>query len=134
MTNWLRGMIRIGAFATGRSELAADREGYFDSDGVRIHYAVYGAGEPVVLVHGYGVTADINWRLPGLIPAFAKRYQVNVLDVRGHGRSGKPHDPAQYGVKMSEDVVRADGSLEDSAGAPGRILDGRLHPGAADGQ
>jgi pimeloyl-ACP methyl ester carboxylesterase len=105
MTSWLRGMLRIGAFATGRPRPAADREGYFDSDGVRIHYAVYGTGEPVVLVHGYGVTADINWRLPGLIPAFAKRYQVNVLDVRGHGRSGKPHDPAQYGVKMSEDVV-----------------------------
>ena len=73
MTSWLRGMLRIGTFATGRPKSTADREGYFDAEGVRIHYAVYGTGEPVVLVHGNGVTEDINGRLPGLIPAFRDR-------------------------------------------------------------
>ena len=29
-----------------------------------------------------------------------------ALDLRGHGESGKPHDAAQYGFKMSEDIAR----------------------------
>ena len=79
---------------------------YFDSGGLRLFYRVEGSGIPVVLVHGYGVNADLNWRLPGVIRALRKEYQVITLDVRGHGRSDKPHDPGQYGVELVRDVVR----------------------------
>ncbi len=79
---------------------------YFDADGVRLFYRVKGSGTPVVLVHGYGVNADLNWRLPGVVRALRKQYQVIVFDVRGHGRSDKPHEPAQYGSETARDVCR----------------------------
>jgi pimeloyl-ACP methyl ester carboxylesterase len=79
---------------------------YFDSNGVRLHYTVEGEGEPVVLLHGFAVNADINWRLPGITQALAKEFRVIAMDLRGHGLSGKPHDARQYGMKMVDDVVR----------------------------
>ncbi len=79
---------------------------FFDANGVRIHYTDEGRGEPVVLVHGYAVNADINWRQPGIVRALAKHYRVIALDNRGHGLSDKPHDAKQYGVEMVRDVVR----------------------------
>jgi pimeloyl-ACP methyl ester carboxylesterase len=79
---------------------------YFDSAGVRIHYTDQGAGEPVILVHGFSVHQDINWRQPGIIDRLAQQYRVVALDLRGHGLSGKPHDPALYGEEMARDVIR----------------------------
>jgi pimeloyl-ACP methyl ester carboxylesterase len=79
---------------------------YFDSNGVRIHYVVRGHGTPVVLMHGLGVTMGGNWAAPRILQRLSKRYQIIALDARGHGRSGKPHDPAQYGTEMAEDIVR----------------------------
>ena len=79
---------------------------FFDSNGVRIHYTVWGQGAPVVLVHGLGINGATNWGVPGILSKLAKRYQVFVIDVRGHGRSAKPHDPSQYGAAMADDVAR----------------------------
>jgi pimeloyl-ACP methyl ester carboxylesterase len=91
---------------------------FFDSNGVKIHYIVEGKGEPVVLIHGFTADIDKNWRTgfaagpdnnrpgPKIIEALAKSYRVIALDNRGHGKSGKPHDPKQYGQEMVEDVVR----------------------------
>jgi len=87
---------------------------YFDADGVRLFYRVEGSGVPVVLVHGYGVNADLNWQRSGVVRALRKDYQVITLDVRGHGRSDKPHDPAAYGVETVRDVIR----LLDHLGIP----------------
>lgn len=79
---------------------------YFDADGVRLHYTEDGSGEPVVLVHGFAVNADVNWRKPGIIRALAKDHRVIAIDNRAHGRSDRPEDAAQYGIEMVEDVVR----------------------------
>ena len=79
---------------------------YFDSGGVRIHYTVEGEGEPVVLVHGFAVNADYNWRRPGVVYHLAQDYKVIAFDHRGHGLSDKPEDPGQYGDEMVKDVVR----------------------------
>ena len=78
----------------------------FDSQGVRLYYTLAGRGEPVVLMHGFAVQSDLNWRLPGITRALARDFEVIALDLRGHGRSEKPHDPAHYGSEMVEDVVR----------------------------
>ena len=79
---------------------------YFDSAGVRVHYTDEGQGTPVVLVHGLAINADIQWRRRGLTQALSKGYRVIALDLRGHGLSDKPHDPAMYGVQMADDVIR----------------------------
>jgi pimeloyl-ACP methyl ester carboxylesterase len=78
----------------------------FDSGGVKIHYVVQGHGEPVLLIHGYTVNLKRQWADPGILHALARNYRVIALDNRGHGQSGKPHDPKQYGAEMAEDVVR----------------------------
>ena len=78
----------------------------FDSSGVDLYYTVSGSGEPVVLLHGFAVQSDLNWRLPGVTRALARDFQVIALDLRGHGRSGKPYEPEQYGLEMAKDVVR----------------------------
>jgi pimeloyl-ACP methyl ester carboxylesterase len=79
---------------------------YFDAGGVKIRYTEEGRGEPVVLIHGFGANVEVQWALPGLIKALAKDHRVIAFDVRGHGKSGKPHDPKKYGAEMAEDVVR----------------------------
>ncbi|MBI1321261.1 MAG: alpha/beta fold hydrolase [Candidatus Hydrogenedens sp.] len=94
----------LGAFY--QSNFARTPGQYFDSDGVQIYYTDQGEGEPVILVHGFAFNADLNWRSPGIIDALAKDYRVIALDNRGHGLSGKPHDPAAYGEEMPRDIIR----------------------------
>jgi len=79
---------------------------YFDSDGVLIHYTDEGQGEPVILVHGYAVTADQNWRVPGVVRALLPHFRVITIDDRGHGLSDKPRDAGKYGIETVKDVVR----------------------------
>ncbi|HWB08994.1 MAG TPA: alpha/beta hydrolase [Pirellulales bacterium] len=76
-----------------------------DSGGLKIAYSVQGQGEPVVLIHGWLSSANINWSLPGTSARLAKDFQVIALDVRGHGASDKPTDEDAYGQEMMEDVV-----------------------------
>lgn len=79
----------------------------FDSDGVRIHYEVYGAGEPLVLVHGFAASIKGNWGVSGWIDTLSPVRQLFAIDCRGHGESEKPYDPAAYaGHEMTEDVIR----------------------------
>ncbi len=87
---------------------ARGNEGYFDSAGVRIRYVDMGnpKGPPVLLVHGYMATADLNWRIPGVMRVLTDDYRVIALDNRGHGKSDKPTDVGDYGPKMAEDSVR----------------------------
>lgn len=91
-------------FIPAVSALAEDA--YFDSEGVKIHYVIEGEGEPVVLIHGFSTSIAMNWTMPGILKSLAEDYRVIALDARGHGLSGKPHDPEQYGTKMTDDVVR----------------------------
>ncbi len=78
-----------------------------DSGGVPISYVVEGGGAPVVLVHGFASSVQGNWRGPGIIDALvAAGRRVVALDCRGHGASGKPHDPEAYsGTAMADDVI-----------------------------
>lgn len=79
----------------------------FDSDGVQLYYTDEGSGVPIILVHGFGVHSDLNWRRPGCVGKLRQRgYRVITVDVRGHGRSAKPHTPEAYGTALSDDVVR----------------------------
>jgi pimeloyl-ACP methyl ester carboxylesterase len=94
-----------GAYWFYKENFARVQGEFFDSDGVPIHYTVQGSGEPVILVHGFGFNADLNWRSPGFVNALAKRYQVIALDNRGHGLSGKPHEVEAYGENMPKDII-----------------------------
>lgn len=101
-------LILIGAIFISANYLITHRAHgrYFDSAGVRIHYTDEGAGEPVILIHGFAVNADLNWRRTGITDDLKKEYRVISMDLRGHGLSGKPHEAGAYGVEMARDVTR----------------------------
>lgn len=79
---------------------------YFDSAGVPIRYVERGRGAPVVLVHSYTGNFEGQYVRTGFADALAQRHRVIGFDLRGHGLSGKPHDPAEYGRQMGLDVLR----------------------------
>jgi len=69
----------------------------FLSDGITIAYEVYGEGEPVLLIHGFGSSGIINWVNTGWVEALNKAgYQAITIDDRGHGLSEKLYDPNDY--------------------------------------
>lgn len=80
----------------------------FQSDGVEIAYLDEGEGPPVLLVHGFASNVATNWINTGWVTTLTKAgHRVIALDNRGHGRSEKLYDPAQYGAPiMAEDCRR----------------------------
>ncbi|MEU4692590.1 alpha/beta hydrolase [Actinoplanes sp. NPDC023714] len=94
-------------------------------DGVEIHYQTWegsASGPPVLLHHGFIADGLTNWVQPGVVAALtAAGRPVVTIDARGHGRSGKPHDPSFYGeVRMSDDLIQ----LMDLLGEPSYDLVG----------
>ena len=83
----------------------------FQSGGLSLAFDdVVPAGTPigtVVLVHGFATNRDENWRRLGWLTALQRKgYRAVALDLRGHGESDKPHDPAAYGRdQMAGDIV-----------------------------
>jgi pimeloyl-ACP methyl ester carboxylesterase len=78
----------------------------FDHGGVEIAYLDEGEGDPIVLVHGFASSKNVNWVYPGWVSELRKSgRRVIALDNRGHGESGKPNDPEAYHIgTMTSDV------------------------------
>jgi hypothetical protein len=74
---------------------------FFDSAGVKIRYIEQGNGPPVILLHGYSVDIESQWVTTGVVETLAKNYRVIAMDARGHGKSGKPHDPNNTGPRWA---------------------------------
>ncbi|HET7115920.1 MAG TPA: alpha/beta hydrolase [Hanamia sp.] len=70
---------------------------YFSSfDGTKIYYEVSGEGKPVLLVHGFIVDGS-SWKRTALYNDLLNDgYKVVIPDMRGNGKSGKPHDSTAY--------------------------------------
>jgi pimeloyl-ACP methyl ester carboxylesterase len=67
------------------------------SDGVELAYHELGEGRPVILLHGLFSSAEMNWiRFGHAEKIAAVGLRVIMPDLRAHGHSGKPHDPANY--------------------------------------
>ena len=79
----------------------AKKSGYAEVNGIKLYYAIYGKGQPLLLLHGGLGNADY-WG--NQVPAFANKYQVIVVDSRGHGRSPRDDKPFSYGL-MASDVL-----------------------------
>ena len=66
-------------------------------DGLEIAVHEMGEGRALLLLHGYISDASTNWIKFGHAALIAEAgYRVIMPDLRAHGRSGKPHDPAHY--------------------------------------
>jgi pimeloyl-ACP methyl ester carboxylesterase len=80
----------------------------FSHDGVEIAFLDEGAGEPIVLVHGFASNKEVNWVAPGWVSTLSRAgRRVIALDNRGHGASTKLYDPAAYHSAIMADDVRA---------------------------
>lgn len=67
------------------------------SDGVDLVFHETGDGRPLILVHGLFSDAQMNWiKFGHAARLVAAGFRVIMPDLRAHGASGKPHDPALY--------------------------------------
>ncbi len=88
----------------------------FHNGAVEIAYLDEGEGEPIILVHGFASSKNVNWVYPAWVSELRKSgRRVIALDNRGHGESAKLYDAAQYSIpSMAGDVL----ALMDHLGIP----------------
>jgi len=78
----------------------------FHHDDVELAFLDEGAGEPIVLVHGFASNAAVNWVHPGWVATLNRAGRRAIaLDLRGHGGSTKLYEPdAYHSAVMAGDV------------------------------
>jgi len=80
----------------------------FHNGAVEIAYLDEGEGDPILLVHGFASTKDVNWVYPTWVSELKKNgRRVIALDNRGHGESGKLYDAQAYDIGTMAGDVRA---------------------------
>ncbi|MER8978544.1 MULTISPECIES: alpha/beta hydrolase [unclassified Mesorhizobium] len=82
-----------------------DQSGYAPVNGIQMYYAVFGAGDPVLLIHGGLGHADI-WA--SQVATLSKTHKVIVADSRGHGRSTRTEQPYGYDLMASDYLALLD--------------------------
>ena len=81
--------------------IPTDSTGELAVNGIKVHYAIYGQGSPVIFLHG-GLANTDYWG--NQVPAVAAHHTVILIDSRGHGRSTRDARPYGYDL-MADDVV-----------------------------
>jgi pimeloyl-ACP methyl ester carboxylesterase len=76
---------------------------FLDNQGVKIYYEVHGSGQTILLSHGYSATSQM-WK--GQTTAFEGK-QTITWDMRGHGQSDSPDDPALYSTELTISDMQA---------------------------
>jgi pimeloyl-ACP methyl ester carboxylesterase/predicted glycosyltransferase len=70
-------------------------DGYVERDGVKVHYELFGAGEPtVLLLPTWSIIHSRHWKMQ--VPYLARHCRVLTFDGRGNGRSDRPPEPEAY--------------------------------------
>ena len=83
-------------------------ETYIEVEDVKIHIEVYGAGEPIIFLHGNGGSTR---SFDKQIPFFASIYQVICIDTRGHGKSDLGKEHLDFSI-LASDVIKVMDKLE----------------------
>ncbi|MGO7032720.1 alpha/beta hydrolase [Rhizobium ruizarguesonis] len=83
----------------------AKTSGMADVNDIKMYYAEYGEGEPILFIHGGLGNADV-WGHQ--VADFAKDHLVIVADSRGHGRSTRSQQPFGYDLMTSDYVALLD--------------------------
>jgi pimeloyl-ACP methyl ester carboxylesterase len=101
----------------------------FHNGAVEIAYLDEGEGDPILLVHGFASSKNVNWVYPGWVSELQKNgRRVIALDNRGHGESAKLYDPEDYHIgTMAGDVTALMNHLNiERADMMGYSLGGRM--------
>jgi len=79
----------------------------FHNGAVEISYLDEGEGDPILLVHGFASTKNVNWVYPTWVSELKKNgRRVIAFDNRGHGDSGKLYDKSAYEIAiMASDIT-----------------------------
>jgi pimeloyl-ACP methyl ester carboxylesterase len=78
---------------------------YANDNGVKIYYQVEGEGPALVMLHGFTGSLE-DWREAGYVDAYKNNYQLVLVDLIGHGKSDKPHNPESYTLQeYSGDLI-----------------------------
>ncbi len=91
-----------------------------DRDGVKIYYDIQGpeGALPILLTHGHAAATQM-WAAQ--VEALKKQFRVITWDLRGHGRSDSPEDPALYSVEYIVDDIAA---ILDDCGIDKAVIGG----------
>lgn len=85
--------------AVGLQPGMAVGEGFGTAAAVPSSSSAAGGLPPVLAVHGYASSAAGGWGRTGHLDALARAGRVVIaLDLRGHGKSDKPHDAGAYSL------------------------------------
>jgi len=101
----------------------------FHNGAVEIAYLDEGEGDPILLVHGFASSKNVNWVYPTWVSELKKHgRRVIALDNRGHGDSAKLYDTEQYHIgTMAGDVSALMDHLNiERADIMGYSLGGRM--------
>ena len=93
----LLSLILLTNYCSSETEQAVNSDPIFSSfDGIKIAYTDQGDGDPVILLHGF-ISSGNSWDKAILKKTLLEKgYRVIVPDLRGNGKSDKPHDPKAY--------------------------------------
>jgi len=58
------------------------------------------------MIHGFASNIENNWKQTNWVRTLKDDYRLILIDNRGHGKSDKPTEPSQYGIKMVEDAIK----------------------------
>jgi pimeloyl-ACP methyl ester carboxylesterase len=101
---YMRPVTVAEAFTAGRLRLQGVRSAHVQAGAYRLHYLEAGSGRPLVLVHGLGSNAALEWGR--LIARLSRRFHVLAPDLPGFGESDRPA-AADYSIPMQVGAVRA---------------------------
>jgi pimeloyl-ACP methyl ester carboxylesterase len=90
------------------------------NDGVRISYDVAGEGRPLVLLHGWSCDRSW-WTEPGYVDDLERDHLLLLVDLRGHGASDKPHEPAASARTRSRAMSWPSRMRRASTGSPSGV-------------
>ena len=80
----------------------------FHNGAVEIAYLDEGEGDPILLVHGFASSKNVNWVYPTWVSELKKNgYRVIAFDNRGHGDSGKLYDAGDYAIEVMAGDISA---------------------------
>lgn len=101
----------------------------FSHDGLDFAYLDEGKGEPILLIHGFASTKEINWVGPGWVSTLvAAGRRVIALDNRGHGASAKLYEREAYdpGIMADDALALLDHLGLQRADLMGYSMGGRI--------
>jgi pimeloyl-ACP methyl ester carboxylesterase len=117
-------MLLCTIFQSSGQQSKPASSGYVPVNGIKVYYEVYGAGKPIVLLHGAFMNIEMNWGQ--IIPELSKTRKVIAIEMQGHGHT--PYSDRKLDLAtMASDVDGVMNYLKvDSADVVGYSMGGSV--------